>query len=88
MKNKASNKRQKIAETPSNTEILRKLTETLIKEGKEVIFRTYLASELKGLNMPQKRLAQNELTNILNHLALEQLDNELALLDKFQQNIC
>ena len=52
--NRASNKRQKITETPSsNTEILRKLTETLIKEEKEDseedVFGRYVASELKGL---------------------------------------
>lgn len=36
VKNKASNKRQKIAEVfSSNTEILQKLTEILIKEEKE-----------------------------------------------------
>ena len=87
--NKASNKRQKITEAPSsNTEILRKLTETLMKEEKEDseedVFGKYVASELKGLNMRQKRLAKNEITNILNRLALEQFDNEMTLLDKFQ----
>ena len=51
--NKASNKRQKITEAPSsNTEILRKLTETLMKEEKkdieEDVFGKYVASELKG----------------------------------------
>ena len=86
---KASNRRQKITEAPSsNTEILRKLSETLIKEEKEDseedVFGKYVASELKGLNMRQKRLAKNETTNILNRLALEQLDNEMTLLDKFQ----
>ena len=45
---------------------------------------TYSASEFKGLNMQQKRLTKNEIINIFNHLALEYLDNELALLDKFQ----
>ena len=50
--NKASNKRQKITEAPSSyTEILRKLTETLMKEEKEDseedVFRKYVASELK-----------------------------------------
>ena len=87
--NKASNKRQKITEAPSsNTEILRKLTETLMKEEKEDsegdVFGKYVASELKGLNMRQKRLAKKEITNILNRLALEQFDNETTLLDKFQ----
>ena len=87
--NKASNKGQKITEAPSsNTEILRKLTETLIKEEKEDseedVFEKYVASELKGFNMRQKRLAKNEITNILNCLALEQFDNEMTLLDKFQ----
>ena len=87
--NKASNKRQKITEAPpSNTEILRKSTETLMKEKKkdseEDVFGKYVASELKGLNMRQKRLAKNEITNILNRLALEQFDNEMTLLDKFQ----
>ena len=87
--NKASNKRQKITEAPSsNTEILRKLTETLMKEEKEDseedMFAKYVASELKGLNMRQKRLAKNEITNILNRLALEQFDNEMTLPDKFQ----
>ena len=84
--NKASNKRQKITEAPSsNTEILRKLTETLMNEEKEDseedVFGKYVASELKGLNMRQKRLAKNEITNILNRLALEQFDNEMTLLD-------
>ena len=51
--NKASNKRQKITEaTSSNTERLRKLTETLMKEekedSKEGVFGKYVASELKG----------------------------------------
>ena len=87
--NKASNKRQKITEAPSsNTEILRKLTETLMKEEKEDseedVFGKYVASELKGLNMRQKRLAKNEITNILNRLAFEQFDNEMTFLDKFQ----
>ena len=87
--NKATNKRQKITEAPfSTTEILRKLTETLMKEEKEDsegdVFGKYVASELKGLNMRQKRLAKNEITNILNRLALEQFDNEMTLLDKFQ----
>ena len=90
--NKASNKRQKITEAPSsNTEILRKLTETVMKEEKEDseedVFAKYVASELKGLNMRQKRLAKNEITNILNRLALEQLDNKMTLLDKFQYNV-
>ena len=69
-------------------EILWKLTETLMKEEKEYskedVFGKYVASELKGLNMQQKRLAKNEITNILNRLALEQLDKEMPLLDKFQ----
>ena len=87
--NKASNKRQKSTEAPSsNTEILRKLTETLMKEEKEDneedAFSKYVASELKGLNMRQKRLAKNEISNILNRLALEQFDNEMTLLNKFQ----
>ena len=87
--NKASNKRQKITEAPSSiTEILRKFTETLMKEEKEDseedVFGKYVASELKGLNMRQKRLAKNEITNIFNRLALEQFDNEMTLLDKFQ----
>ena len=61
--NKASNKRQKISEAPSpNTEILRKLNETLMKEekedSKEDMFGKYAASELKGLNMQQERLAK------------------------------
>ena len=78
-----------MTEAPSsNTEILWKLTETLMKEEKqdsvEDVLRKYMASELKGLNMRQKRLAKNDITNILNRLALEQLDNELTLLDKFQ----
>ena len=38
--------------------------------------------------MRQKRLAKNEITNILNLLALEKSDNEMGLLDKFQYNIC
>ena len=87
--NKASNKREKITEAPSSdTEILRKLTETLMKEEKEDseedVFGKYVASELKGLNMRQKKLAKNEITNILNRLALEQFDNKMSLLDKFQ----
>ena len=87
--NKASNKRQKITEAPSsNTEILRKLTETLMREEKEDsevdVFGKYVAIELKGLNTRQKRLAKNEITNILSRLALEQFDNEMTLLDKFQ----
>ena len=87
--NKATNKRQKITEAPpSTTEILRNLTETLMKEEKEDseedVFGKYLESELKGLNMRQKRLGKNEITNILNRLALEQFDNEMTLLDKFQ----
>ena len=87
--NKASNKRQKVTEAPSsNTEILRKLTETLMKKEKEDseedVFGKYVASELKRLNMGQKRLAKNGITNILNRIALEQLDNEMTLLDKFQ----
>ena len=69
-------------------EILWKLTETLMKEEKEYskedVFGKYVASELKGLTMQQKRLAKNEITNILNRLALEQLDKEMPLLDKFQ----
>ena len=78
-----------MTEAPSsNTEILWKLTETLMKEEKqdsvEDLLRKYMASELKGLNMRQKRSAKNEITNILNRLALEQLDNEMTLLDKFQ----
>ena len=48
------------------------------------MFAKYVASELKGLNMRQKRLAKNEITNILNRLALEQFDNEMTLPDKFQ----
>ena len=71
--NKASNKRHKITGDPSsNTEILRKLAEK------------YVESELKGLNMRQKKLEKKEITNILNRLALEQFDNEMTLLDKFQ----
>ena len=63
--NKASNKGQKITGAPSsNTEILRKLTETLTKEEKgnseEDVFGKYVASELTGLNMRQKRFAKNE----------------------------
>ena len=51
--NKASNKRQKITEAPSsNTEILRKLTETLMNEenedSEEDVFGKYVPSELKG----------------------------------------
>ena len=51
--NKASNKRQKITKALySNTEILWKLTETLMKEEKEDseedVFGKYLASGLKG----------------------------------------
>ena len=87
--NKASNKREKITEAPSSdTEILRKLTEILMKEEKEDseedVFGKYVASELKGSNMRQKKLAKNEITNILNRLALEQFDNKMSLLDKFQ----
>ena len=90
MKNKASNIRQKISKaTSSNKQILQKLTETLIKEEKEDlckddVFGKYMASELKGLSISQKRLAKNEITSIPNRLALEQLVNELALLDKSQ----
>ena len=90
--NKPSNKRQKKTEAPSsNTEILRKLTETLMKEEKkdseEDVFGKYVGSELKGLNMRQKRLAKTEIINILNHLALKQFDNEMTLLDKFKYNV-
>ena len=72
--------------------ILHKWTKTVMKEEKEYseedIFRRYVVSELKGLNMSQKRLANNKIKNILNCLTLEQLGNELALLNKFQYNIC
>ena len=56
--NKASNKRQKITEAPSsNTEILRKLTETLMKEEKEDIkedvFGKYVA-RVESVKMRQK----------------------------------
>ena len=54
------------------------------EDSKEDVFGKYVASELKRLNMRQKRLAKNEITNILNRLALEQFDNEMTLLDKFQ----
>ena len=54
------------------------------EDSEEDVFRKYVASELKGLNMRQKRLAKNEVTNILNRLALGQFDNEMTLLDKFQ----
>ena len=79
--NKASNKQQNITEViSSNTKILRKFNETLMKEEKEDseedVFGKYLASELKGLNMRQKGLAKNEITNILNRLALKQFGNE------------
>ena len=79
--NKASNKRQNITEViSSNTKTLRKFNETLMKEEKEDseedVFGKYLASELKGLNMRQKGLAKNEITNILNRLALKQFGNE------------
>ena len=51
--NKASNMRQKFTEAPSsNTEILRKSTQTLMKEEKEDskddVFGKNVASELKG----------------------------------------
>ena len=55
-----------------------------MEDSEEDLFGKYVASELKGLNMRQKRLAKNETTNILNRLALGQLDNEMTLLDKFQ----
>ena len=46
-----------------------------MKEEKEYseedIFRRYVVSELKGLNMSQKRLANNKIKNILNCLTLE-----------------
>ena len=58
VKNKASNKWQKITEAPSsNREICPNLTETFIKEeeehSEEDVFRKYAGSELKGLNMWQ-----------------------------------
>ena len=90
VKNKVTNKRQRITEdipSNSNQEILQKLTDTLTIEEKEEsvedVFGKYVASELKCLNMQQKRIAKSEITNILNHLALEQLDNKMALLDRF-----
>ena len=54
------------------------------EDREEDVLGKYVASELKGLNIRQKRLAKNEITNILNRLALEQFDNEMTLLDKFQ----
>ena len=68
--NKASNKRQKITEAPpSNTEILRKSTETLMKEKKkdseEDVFGKYVASDLKGLNMRQKDWQKMKLQTFL-----------------------
>ena len=51
------------------------------EDSEEDIFGKYVASELKKLNMRQKRLAKSEITN---RLAFKQLDNKLALLDKLQ----
>ena len=89
MKNKVANKRQRITEdTPSNSnqDVLQKLTGTLTKEEKEEsvedVYGKYVASELKCLNVRQKRIAKSKITNILNRLALEQFDNEMALLDR------
>ena len=56
------------------------------KDSEEDVFGKYVGSELKGLNMRQKRLAKTEIINILNHLALKQFDNEMTLLDKFKYN--
>ena len=55
------------------------------EDSEEDIFGKYVASELKKLNMRQKRLAKSEITN---RLAFKQFDNKLALLDKLQQNLC
>ena len=61
--NKASNKRQKITEAPSsNTEILQKLTETLMKEEKEDseedVFGKYLATELKRVKHATEKISK------------------------------
>ena len=63
VKNKAPNKRKKIAQAPcSNTEALQKLADIMIKEEKEdteeEVFRRYLASELKELNILQKKIVK------------------------------
>ena len=90
VKNKAASKRQEITEALSNTEMLRKLTETLMKEEKEDseedVFRVRKVRDkwVEGVKHATEKIGKSEITNILNRLALEQLDNEMTLLDKFQ----